>query len=92
MQDTVLTLLRQKRISAETAMDIRSHLHLLARRADPVPCPSDVERIWEIATHQMMTYYDAAYVELAARLELPLASDDSAIKSAAKKRLGLKLL
>jgi predicted nucleic acid-binding protein len=39
----------------------------------------------------MISFYDASYVELARRLNLPLATDDTAVKTAAK-ALGIKLV
>ena len=90
-QNVVLTMLRQKRLSAQDAWEIRMELRLLSKRVDGTATPEIVVQIWEIAEHHMLTYYDAVYVELAARLDLPLASSDAAIQAAAK-RLKLELI
>ena len=90
-QHVVLTMVRQKKLSAQEAWDIRMELRLLSKRVDMAQGPEVVDAIWSIASDHMMSCYDAAYVELALRLDLPLASDDSAIRTAVK-RLGLALL
>jgi predicted nucleic acid-binding protein len=90
-QNAVLTMLRQKKLNLEDAWAIRVELSLLSKRIDATSTPEIVDQIWEIAARHMLTFYDAVYVELAARLDLPLASSDGAVQSAAK-RMGLRLL
>ena len=48
-------------------------------------------RTMELARDQMLTGYDAAYLELAIRLDLPLASKDTALCNAAE-RVGVTVL
>lgn len=54
-----------------------------------------VSRVWgpinQLALRFTLTAYDAAYLELAQRLELPLASLDQAMRSAAD-QLGISVL
>jgi predicted nucleic acid-binding protein len=45
--------------------------------------------IFAIAQSQNLTFYDASYLELARRLDLPLATGDEKLQKAAK-RMGLR--
>ncbi len=42
-------------------------------------------RTWDLSERHKLTIYDAAYLELADRLRLPLATSDQALMSAAKR-------
>ena len=83
--NVLLTAQRRKRVNAK---DVRG---LLARASRlPLSTDSRVVPLVEIAalaeTHGITTY-DAAYLELATRLNCPLATQDKALAKAAK-RLG----
>ena len=70
-----------------TATDTRELLDSLA--ALPIQSDADVpNRVWTatmaIARVQHLTAYDAAYLELALRLDLPLATLDSRLRAAAR--------
>ena len=90
-QNALLKYVRQKKLMMAEALEIRVELQLLSKRIDRISNTDVVDRIWTIASDHMMTVYDATYVELAWRLELPLASNDGAIRAAAK-ALGVALV
>ena len=52
----------------------------LSIATDPLPDSAVRIRIREIAVSKKLTFYDAAYVELAQRLQLPLKSFDRRIQ------------
>ncbi len=89
--NALLKLTRRGILTAAEAEEFRVELRLLAKRVDAAPDQETVDRIWEIAVANMMTVYDASYIELADRLNLPIASNDAAIRAAAK-TLGLHLV
>ena len=89
--NALLKLVRQRKLVPEDATNARIAISLIPRRVDAMVDQLQVDRTWEIATTQMMTIYDATYVELALRLNLPIASDDTAIRNAAR-HLGLVLV
>ena len=49
------------------------------------------DQVLSLARHEQLTEYDAAYLELALRENLPLATLDDVLKRAAKK-VGIALL
>ena len=82
---------RRKRISpAGTAarLELLSHLPITADASSATRAWSE---ILDVARSQTLTVYDAAYVELAMRLALPIASRDREVNSAAE-RLGIAVL
>jgi predicted nucleic acid-binding protein len=83
--NAILKLTRRQILTPEKEREIRLEIALLSKRVEDPPDQNGIDRIWEIATTHMMTFYDASYVELAWRLKLPIASSDSAISSAARK-------
>lgn len=82
-QNVILTCLRQKVLTPQRASEIRLELSMISKRVDGPPDEWVVDRIWEVATQHVSTYYDASYVELALRLGLPLASTDRGVRHAA---------
>jgi predicted nucleic acid-binding protein len=90
-RNALLKLARQGVITESEADEIRVELRLIAKRIDPANDEETADRISELAKAHMMTVYDAAYVELAWRLNLPIASADAAIRAAAR-ALGIKLI
>ncbi|HEX4741701.1 MAG TPA: type II toxin-antitoxin system VapC family toxin [Caulobacteraceae bacterium] len=76
----------------------RAYADRSLRRLDRMPITTDDQTdlqawgaIWELALDEQLTLYDAAYLELALRLQLPLASGDVALCAAASRR-GLEVL
>lgn len=88
--NTLLVGERRKRISRDRRLHFMSYICEL-----PLVTDNDFSlEVWyktnELAAQHDLTAYDAAYLELAARLHLPLATHDKALKKAAKK-CGIKL-
>jgi predicted nucleic acid-binding protein len=46
---------------------------------------SETSNLWALATQESLTPYDAAYLETAKRYNIPLATQDKALKRAAQK-------
>lgn len=90
-QSVLLKFVRQRFLTSARAMEIRLELSVISKRIEESPDDWIIERTWEIATRQMITFYDASYVELALRLGLPLASTDKGTKHAAR-GMGVPLL
>ncbi len=93
MEITNLTLmcLRRDRISAQDVPYILGN----ARNANVVIDDSTADlcwsRIFDLSLRHRLTIYDAAYLELAIRRDLPLATADKALAKAAREHT-LKLL
>lgn len=72
---------RRQRISQAHAKDfLEMFRRLPINIVDPVSCDS----IFHLAVRHQLTYYDAAYLDLALREALPLASLDDALCNAAR--------
>lgn len=82
-QNAILRLLRQRRITLDEATEARRELSVLSKRIVGLYGEQEIDLLWESATRHMLTPYDACYVHLARQLNLPLASDDKAIRAAA---------
>jgi predicted nucleic acid-binding protein len=76
---------RKGRISEQAALEGSEFLLSLGVKVDRDPIWSDVEAL---ARRFRLTVYDAVYMELSARLRLPLATFDRALGAAAR-QLGL---
>jgi len=74
---------RRKRITSEQLSGFVIRLKTLPINAGP-QTPMDVLGLPAIAQARGLTTYDAAYLELAMRLELPLATADRALRAAAE--------
>lgn len=75
---------RRRRIAAETRATLAAFLREL-----PITLDGDTaERVWDatarLASQFKLSVYDAAYLELAQRRRLPLASLDQDLRTAAK--------
>ncbi len=82
--NSLLVLLRRKRIIAEErdqALDALARLPLVV---DDEGCRLAFAKTSELAQEHGLSVYDAAYLELAARRKLPMASRDDALCRAAK--------
>jgi predicted nucleic acid-binding protein len=76
---------RQKRISAEQRHQAVYTLSELPINVDPMTSHHAWQETMELAERYKLTLYDAAYLELALRRSLPLATLDKSLKSAADK-------
>jgi predicted nucleic acid-binding protein len=73
---------RRNRISTARSTAFLSDLALLAFSVDDLPREASV---LDLARRRSLTVYDASYLELAQRIEAPLATLDHALMAAAKK-------
>ena len=82
--NVLLVATRQNRIRADDWREIRASLEALPIEIDPVT----TFRAWgaslELARTHQLSVYDAMYLELAMRLQLPLATLDRALHRAAR--------
>jgi len=74
---------RRKRLPAERATEFLEQLKALSFHIDPSPTLTEMPRLLELASRHQLTSYDAAYLDLAIRTGLPLASLDDALRKAA---------
>ncbi len=74
---------RRKRIDAGRAEWFWDKLSALRIVMEPPLQPAQIKTILALAAQYRLTFYDAAYLELAMRLTLPLATlDDELLKAA----------
>ena len=82
--NVLLVATRRNRIRVEDWREIRASLEALPIEIDPVT----TSRAWgaslELARTHQLSVYDAMYLELAMRLQLPLATLDRALRIAAR--------
>jgi len=72
--NTLVTALNRNRISIDELQGIETDIADLPIATDPIPDSAARIRIREIAASNKLSYYDAAYIELSKRLQLPLQS------------------
>ncbi len=75
---------RKKRITREQMEEKLSEFDMLSVQYDPDSPKVAPFVTVELACRYHLTVYDAAYLEIAARLKLPLATLDGPLKSAAQ--------
>jgi predicted nucleic acid-binding protein len=75
---------RRGRATSEEAASILEALTALPIEIDRISIQQSWTRTYGIAVKHKLTVYDAAYLELAARLSLPLLSFDKALIRAAQ--------
>jgi predicted nucleic acid-binding protein len=83
-----LLVAERRKILRRKLPDILSDVVSFLPFVDADNLPDDMGTIAGIGQRQQLTAYDAAYIALAARRSLPLASQDAAMLSAAR---GLKI-
>ena len=89
--NSLLVLMRRKRIEPEQCARARRALSSLTPLVDDEGPRAALGRISDLAEEHALSAYDAAYLELAQRRGLPLASRDGDLNRAAK-RCGIKVL
>lgn len=72
---------RRKRLPLEELAEIMASLQALPIAIEPQD-PEATKDLWQLALKHQLTVYDAAYLELALRLALPIATRDAALKRA----------
>jgi predicted nucleic acid-binding protein len=87
----LLTAERRGRIGAAERREVLGLLHQLPIAVDGETAAQAWSATQAIADSEMLTAYDAAYLELAMRLGVPLATMDRLLAEAARKR-GVPLL
>ena len=84
VDNVLLVATRRNRIRVDDWPEIRASLEALPIEIDPVT----TSRAWgaslELARTHQLSVYDAMYLELAMRLQLPLATLDRALHGAAR--------
>ena len=84
MGNVLLVATRRGRVRVDEWPEIRANLEALPIEIDPVT----TSRVWgvslDLAQTHRISVYDAMYLELAVRLQLPLASLDRALLAAAR--------
>lgn len=73
---------RRGRISLESAAGVLSRIHRI--RISFAPLPENADQIFSLAERHRLTFYDAAYLELAQRESIELATLDKALARAAE--------
>ena len=74
----------QLRLTTTDVMDIMYDLQCLPINTDLLPDGEIRQRIFAIAQEHELSYYDASYLELAHRFNLPLKTYDEDLKRAVK--------
>jgi predicted nucleic acid-binding protein len=82
---------RRGRITPARSSEFLSLLETLAIEVDEETPSRALGRVLDLARAEQLTAYDAAYLELAMRLGIPLASKDTDLCDAAE-RLGVTVL
>jgi predicted nucleic acid-binding protein len=75
---------RRGRIKAEQREEILAHISRLPIRVDEETSLRGWQEVPELAVRHRLTAYDAAYLELALRLNVPLATLDADLARAAR--------
>jgi predicted nucleic acid-binding protein len=86
----LLMAVRRKRITFDQTQAFLERLRELPIRVDGIESLA-LLNLPKLANAQGLTNYDAAYLDVAMRREIPIATSDSAIQAAAQ-RLGVALL
>ena len=82
--NALLVAERRKRITIAQVTALLRRIAGLPISIEPIEAGRAFEHILSVARQQNLTEYDAAYLELALRTGLPLATLDSKVKQAAK--------
>jgi predicted nucleic acid-binding protein len=82
--NALLIAVRRGRISREKANRFFLDLRALPIRIDPESSETVFDHVFKLAEKYGLTVYDAAYLELAIRESLPLATLDNDLRKAAR--------
>lgn len=88
--NSLIIATRKKRISYVKAIAFKQHVDIFSISIDNYLISNPIELIFDLAKETGLTAYDAVYLELAIRKNLPLATLDSELKKSAQK-IGLPL-
>ena len=82
---------RRKRLTEADGIQLRELYGMLPIKTDMIVGPDTIERLRTLAREYSLSAYDAAYLELALRKGLRLATSDQNLQSAARKA-GVRIL
>ncbi|MEX2528238.1 MAG: type II toxin-antitoxin system VapC family toxin [Gemmatimonadota bacterium] len=85
ISNALLVAERRGRMEAVPAMEAMDFLLSLPIAMDPPERARDFSATYRLARTHGLSSYDAAYLELALRLRIPLATLDAGLRKAAKK-------
>jgi predicted nucleic acid-binding protein len=88
--NALTTLVRRRKLTKEEQATAIGWLRGLPLRIDHETAPLAFSTLSELADAHQLSVYDAAYLELAQRLSLPLACKDGPLRRAAR-RAGVEL-
>ena len=86
MANVLLVLERRKKITAQERATALKALRALAFTLDHEMSVLAFTELSQLASALTLSIYDAAYLELALRLQLPLACKDGSLREAARRR------
>jgi predicted nucleic acid-binding protein len=89
--NTVAVVIKRKRITADRGKEFLVQLATFNIFVDEPPLIADFQRLHSLADNRQLTAYDVAYLDLAKRRSLPLATLDSDLTQAALAE-GVKIL
>jgi predicted nucleic acid-binding protein len=81
--NAVGVVIRRRRISSDRGQAFLEQLAALNFKIDRPPQIADFPRLHSLAAAHQLTAYDAAYLDLAKRVSLPLATRDDDVRRAA---------
>ena len=84
MMNAVAVSVRRQRITAERAQQFFEQLAAFDFQIAPAPALAEFGQLSLLASQHRLTAYDAAYLDLARRLSLPLATLDDDLRKAAR--------
>ena len=82
--NALVVLVRQRKLKEQERQAALGWLQGLRLRLDHEMAGLTVSRLSDLATAHQLSVYDATYLELALRRQLPLACADGALRNAAK--------
>jgi predicted nucleic acid-binding protein len=81
--NTVAVVIKRRRITAERGKEFLEQLAKLNFKVEGPPLIADFPKLHALANLYQLTAYDVAYLDLAKRLSLPLATRDDDLMKAA---------
>jgi len=81
--NVIAVTVKRQRLTPDRASEFLRQLGNLNFRIDAPPAIADFPRLQALAHRHKLTAYDVAYLDLALRLSLPLASVDDDLRGAA---------
>ena len=82
--NALLAATRRGRVAQDEWPGIRAHLDALPIEVDPVSASRTWSATLDLADAHALSVYDAMYLELAVRMQMPLATLDRALLGAAR--------